>query len=164
MTTKEQERKALAQIRKIVEGLGEMSYIGTALDGCLQDADDNIDMDAAFSMKSRWEIAEENVKKLQGEQNTANTLNAKLTQRAERAEASMMNAELASQISADYEISIRTANDELREASAVLIGMIGNISETDEETFQKVMRQIAALKRKIASQEETKSKINKYIK
>lgn len=35
MTTKEQERKALAQIKKIVESLGEDSYIGMALEGCL---------------------------------------------------------------------------------------------------------------------------------
>lgn len=31
MTTKEQERKALAQIKKIVESLGEDSYIGNSL-------------------------------------------------------------------------------------------------------------------------------------
>lgn len=62
MTTKEQERKALEQIRKIVEGLGENSYVGTALDGCLQDAQDNIDDDAAYSMKSRWETAESQLK------------------------------------------------------------------------------------------------------
>ena len=62
MTTKEQERKALEQIRKIVEGLGEQSYIGTALDGALQDAEDNIDDDAAYSMKSRWETAESQLK------------------------------------------------------------------------------------------------------
>jgi hypothetical protein len=32
MTTKQQEREALAKIRKIVESLGENSYVGTALD------------------------------------------------------------------------------------------------------------------------------------
>lgn len=35
MTTKEQERKALAQIKKIVESLGEGSYIATAFEGVL---------------------------------------------------------------------------------------------------------------------------------
>ena len=53
--TKEQERKALAQIRKIVEGLGENSYIGTAFDGCFEDAETNIENDFAFSWKQRAE-------------------------------------------------------------------------------------------------------------
>ena len=52
MTTKEQERKALAQIRKIVEGLGEDSYVGTAFEGCFEKAEANINDDAAYSWKS----------------------------------------------------------------------------------------------------------------
>lgn len=55
MTTKEQERKALAQIRKIVDGLGENSYIGTAFEGCFEKAEQNIDDDAAYSWKGEAE-------------------------------------------------------------------------------------------------------------
>lgn len=55
MTTKEQERKALAQIRKIVESLGEDSYVGTAFDGCFEDAEENIENDFAMSYKDRYE-------------------------------------------------------------------------------------------------------------
>lgn len=51
MTTKEQERKALERIRKIIADLGEDSYIGTALDGALELAEENIDCDAAFSSR-----------------------------------------------------------------------------------------------------------------
>ena len=36
MATKEQERKALEQIRKIVEGLGENSYLSFAFEGCFE--------------------------------------------------------------------------------------------------------------------------------
>lgn len=57
MTTKEQERKALEKIRKIVEELGEDSYIGMAMDGVLKDAEENIENDFALSMKGRWQIA-----------------------------------------------------------------------------------------------------------
>ena len=56
MTTKEQERKALAQIRKIVEGLGENSYVGTAFEGCFEMAEENIDCD--FGNSARWYIEE----------------------------------------------------------------------------------------------------------
>lgn len=59
MTTKEQERKALDKIRKIIEELGQDSYIATAFEGCIEDAENNIEDDAAYSMKSRWEHAEE---------------------------------------------------------------------------------------------------------
>ena len=55
MTTKEQERKALAQIKAIIDELGENSYIGTAFAGCVQDAENNIDEDAAYSYKDRYE-------------------------------------------------------------------------------------------------------------
>lgn len=55
MATKEQERKALAQIMTIIEGLGEDSYIGKAFDGCFEIAQENIDNDFGCSMKQRWE-------------------------------------------------------------------------------------------------------------
>lgn len=55
MTTKEQERKALERIRKIVESLGEQSYIGTAFEGCFEKAEENIEYDAAFSWKGEAE-------------------------------------------------------------------------------------------------------------
>ena len=58
MATKEQERKALEQIKKIVEGLGENSYIGTAFEGCFEIAEDNIKNDFACSMKQAKEMAE----------------------------------------------------------------------------------------------------------
>lgn len=56
--TKQQERDALQKIKKIVSELGPESYIGAAFEGVLEDAEDNIDDDAMYSMKSRWESAE----------------------------------------------------------------------------------------------------------
>lgn len=59
IATKEQERKALEQIREIIGSLGENSYIGTALDGCLEIAEENIEFDSACSMQARLEEARE---------------------------------------------------------------------------------------------------------
>lgn len=56
--TKEQERKALAKIKKIVEELGEDSYIGMAFEGCFEIAEENIESDFGCSMKQRAEKAE----------------------------------------------------------------------------------------------------------
>lgn len=58
MTTKEQERQAIEKIRKIVEGLGADSYVGTAMAGVLEVAEQNIEFDAAFSLKVQAELAE----------------------------------------------------------------------------------------------------------
>lgn len=51
MVTKEQERKALEQIKKIVDSLGADSYIATAFDGCFEDARENIENDFALCIK-----------------------------------------------------------------------------------------------------------------
>ena len=55
IATKEEERKALAKIKKIVEGLGEDSYVGTAFEGCFEIAEQNIDWDGGMSMKQKYE-------------------------------------------------------------------------------------------------------------
>lgn len=53
--TKDQERGALEKIKAIVEALGPDSYIGTALEGCFEIAEENIENDFACSMKQRAE-------------------------------------------------------------------------------------------------------------
>lgn len=57
MATKAEERKALAQIEKIIEELGAESYIGKAFEGCAEIARDNIDSDFWNSMKDQRDAA-----------------------------------------------------------------------------------------------------------
>jgi len=54
--TKEQEREALETIRALLADLGPQSYLRTAFEGCLEDAEQNIEDDAAYSMKARFEL------------------------------------------------------------------------------------------------------------
>ena len=68
IATKEQERKALEQIKRIVEVLGEDSYIGMAFEGCFEMAETNIENDWGCSWKQKAEanyekMLEENGKK-----------------------------------------------------------------------------------------------------
>lgn len=63
MTSKEEERKALEQIKKIVSTLGPDSYIATAFEGCFEMAESNIDNDFACSMKQRAEAADRDASK-----------------------------------------------------------------------------------------------------
>lgn len=67
MTTKDQERQAIEKIRKIVEGLGENSYVGFAMEGVLELAENNIREDTAYSMKKNAEIAWEGADKAEKE-------------------------------------------------------------------------------------------------
>ena len=59
--TKQQEREALEKIKAIVATLGPRSYVGAALEGCLEDAEVNIENDFGDSMKARWQEAEKRV-------------------------------------------------------------------------------------------------------
>lgn len=65
--TKDEEFKALEKMRKIVEGLGEDSYIGTAFEGCFEVAEDNIRNDFLCSMRQRWLSAEKEAEKFSQE-------------------------------------------------------------------------------------------------
>lgn len=61
IATKEQEREALDKIIKIVESLGEGSYIDIALDGCLEIAKENIENDSMISMKQKYEYTQKSL-------------------------------------------------------------------------------------------------------
>ena len=67
MTTKDQEREALRQIQDILSQLEPDSYLNTAFDGCLADAEDNIDNDFMMSWKQRAASAAEAEKLAQKE-------------------------------------------------------------------------------------------------
>lgn len=54
MATKAEEKKALEQIKKIIDGLGgSNSYIGMALEGCFEIAESNIENDFGCSMQEQ---------------------------------------------------------------------------------------------------------------
>ena len=78
MTTKEQERKALEQIKKILGGLEEDSYVKTAMKGMVEDAEDNIENDWAMSRYDAWESAEKKLEKTKAELREANEKIAEL--------------------------------------------------------------------------------------
>lgn len=98
MTTKNQEREALAKIRKIVEGLGADSYIGAAFEGCFEVAETNIENDWACSMKQRAESAEAKSKKLE-----LDNRDLRIAIKKEKEEASKKQTELQEKLNAFQE-------------------------------------------------------------
>lgn len=65
MATKDEERKALEQIKAIIAGLGEDSYVGAAFTGCFALAEQNIENDFLITIESRIVVAEEKTKREQ---------------------------------------------------------------------------------------------------
>ena len=109
MTTKDQERKAVEKIRKIVEELGENSYVGFAMEGVLELAEDNIREDTAYSMKKSAEIAWEKATKEEKENKdlkktvekreaTISELNTKLCNAIAEAKANEIPEELVQEL------------------------------------------------------------------
>lgn len=76
IATKDQERKAIEEIRKIVENLGENSYVGAAMEGVLELAEDNIENDFTQSMKESAETAEKRAHELEEENERLKALKA----------------------------------------------------------------------------------------
>ena len=161
MATKEQERKALEQIKKIVASLGEGSYVGMALEGCFSDAEQNIDDDAAFSMKDRWKSSE---KKLAEAMETIAMLKEqckKLAEMKDRAEERAIDPSLAGRIKEFYMVMLVDANEKLKNANSKVLEMIGNVDPSSPEMLESIA-EVARLKRRIAGYEKIKEEIGRY--
>lgn len=96
--TKEQELKALAKIKKIVEELGEGSYIGMAFEGCFEIAEDNIGNDFGCSMKQRVESAEKKVEDLEIEIENRKSVIYELTTENEKLKKKVLTTEEVGEI------------------------------------------------------------------
>lgn len=123
--TKQQERDAIEKIRAILETLGPGSYTATALEGCLEIADQNIEYDFGDSMKARAESARKDAERYH---NALNNLAAEVNK------ANIMVGELERQIE-DLNKKILDSDD--------LIDCIGLVKERRSECEEK-MEQAAA--------------------
>lgn len=145
MTTKEQERQAIQKIRKIVEGMGENSYLATAMEGVLETAEENIEYDAAFSLKGRAEVAEKEASELKKENEELRKALKEAQERAEKSESKRNEAyeaysELRRYLLPDWmqqeldkmvQTGLERANREVKEAAdgmADAIGEQGNLA------------------------------------
>lgn len=142
MTTKEQERQAIQKIRKIVEGMGENSYLATAMEGVLETAEENIEYDAAFSLKGRAEVAEKEASELKKEKEELRKALKEAQERAARYESRCNEAysELQKYTMPDWmqqeldkmvQTGLERVNREIKEAAdgmADAIGEQGNLA------------------------------------
>ena len=138
MITKDDERKALDKIRKIVEGLGKDSYVATAFEGCFGIAEDNINNDMACSMKQRYEMADRDAWTAQEEVANARVrikeLESELEQKDQKIE------ELASKV--------RIAKKE-RDEMVFKVDSLTDIKECHEEELEYKDAEILKLKARL---------------
>ena len=119
MVSKEQERKALEQIKKIVDSLGADSYIATAFDGCFEDAQENIENDFAVSNRQRWQSAEHRAIGLEKDVTALQEQLKELSERLDR---------MRKQIS-DKELLVSQANEENAGLKAQIADLLDRESE-----------------------------------
>lgn len=159
MTTKDQERQAIEKIRKIVEGLGENSYVGFAMDGILELAEDNIREDTAYSMKERAEIAQKDARKAEKENKDlkAEIEDLKKTVEKRGATISELNTELCN-VRAEAIGKMERAADQM--AAAIIAGedVHGFAEEykkqkANRSRYRKVMEELDKRERRRAGRE-----------
>ena len=137
IASKEEERKALNKIKKIVEGLGENSYIAAAFDGCFEIAESNIEDDFCCSMKQKAEAAEKKESEAQGK---IAALECELEKLEKDSKADL---ELAYLVSEKKEVEIATLREQIIPAGDMknIANLISKkISEIEEEVGNAVRR------------------------
>ena len=163
MATKEEERKALAKIQKIVKDLGENSYVGTALDGALDLADQNIDDDAAYSARyyretlyeteEKLRAAEKKIAELQKElddqKSAHNSECAALRQRLLSNHETSMITKLLTEKTSDLQLEVNNAATRIVEAAddpvcAAFKNAVSDhrTAQQELETYENVLRSI----------------------
>ena len=140
MTTKEQERKALAKIREIIDGLGENSYIATAFAGCLEDASENIENDFACSMKDRFENAEKTVERVTKERDEARELLKIETEKREKLAARTLDKSDTESLLKIVREKLKNAIEREKNASAEIVEHCENPKSQEFEQAREMLR------------------------
>lgn len=136
-TTKEQERKALEKIMKIVSDLRENSYLSMAFDGCFEIAESNIDNDFGDSPRENLAYAEKQIKDLEAKIERFSEANTVLQNRM-----SSMSIEIVSKKSLQIaEEAIRKVRGDYLEEDIKLKNTIVENAETpDTEIFKNAVQ------------------------
>ena len=143
--TKEQERETLEKIKAMVAELGPHSYLATAFDGAFEDAEQNIEYDAAFSMKARAESATAQLEEMASDCNIA------------KSEAARLREQLAAAREEIATLERRQLPSWLRDAARRLIADEATAAQAEMEQTADTMARLADTPEDIAFQSAVKS-------
>ncbi len=138
MATKTEERKALEQIRKIVEGLGKESYLGKAFEGVFEIAESNIDNDFMNSPKQAMANLRENL----------HTANAKIADLERDLDEAKVEAKAWMERFNEREYRINDLNNELAESVKAVGHHIHECNE-QEHRANTLEQEVLKLKAKL---------------
>lgn len=144
MTTKEQERKALAQIEKILGTLDRDSWVNTAFAGCVEDARENIKNDFANSAKERAEHYEKKYNEAKQEAKEAR-------EALEAMQARTIDTKTRDTIWNYINYELSSAKIEARNAAAE---MLNACEDPSSDEYKKALSRAQAAKRRAARLEE----------
>lgn len=128
--TKDQEREALAKIRKIVESLGAGSYLEMTFAGCFEQAEENINNDFGNNYKELYEAADarhyDAMKALEAEQEKSRDLQGQIKTITEALEAAQAKIE-------DYKHRIDDVRTEKNQISSELMNTKDEVESQKSE-------------------------------
>ena len=168
VSSKEEEIKALQKIKRILEGLGEDSYLAAAFDGCLEVAEDSIKDDFLCSLK---QVAEKERKDKEYFSQAADALHDELDKKEK--ENDVLKKQITNSTFSPNEldgimICIRDCKDvwkEKEKTSAERIVQLADHPDTDVFTqavmqnrnSKRVVEQLTALEQKVKAIIENQS-------
>lgn len=154
--TKAQEREALEKIKAIVATLGPRSYVGTALDGCLVDAEVNIENDFGDSMKTRWLHADAQLNAAKGTIEELEAHKRSMQETIDRLQRERGEAEARQVTDTDIVHLIRLAEKDLAEAEQRRDEAAQDIVTYADDPACEEFRQAVATHRNATSSVEAK--------
>lgn len=150
IATKDEERSTLTKIKKLVEELGEGSYIGTAFKGAFELAEQNIEYDFGDSVldwKDKFEQKSEDCTRLSYQveelQTNLKTRDEEIKSLSAKCDSlAVSNTKLSGELSAIYD-ALNAANATAREQTALHENMVQSFFEQQERAI-KAEEELAA--------------------
>lgn len=160
MITKDQERKALEQIKKIVAALGEDSYVSKAFEGCFGLAEENIDNDFWMSWKETAELNKQEAEKwMDKAEELAKELDITKKRLAEVEEKSLSLDDLDTLKSVVYNVKVEEQDTVKQEADSI----VELADQPQTELFRKTVSRHRMAVSKVQRYEELLYSINKAM-
>ncbi|WP_302620233.1 hypothetical protein [uncultured Oscillibacter sp.] len=154
--TKQQERDALAAIRRMVEELGPQSYLATAFEGVFEDAESNIENDFGDSMKTRWLHADAQLNAAKGTIEELEAHKRSMQETIDRLQRERGEAEARQVTDTDIVHLIRLAEKDLAEAEQRRDEAAQDIVTYADDPACEEFRQAVATHRNATSSVEAK--------
>ena len=165
--TKNEERKVLAQIKKLIDSTGTGSYISIAFEGCVEKAETNIDNDWACSYYQIAHKAEGDANKLyqenaklQANLNAANQSIEILKHDLEEIEKKAINSGIYKRVWLALEQDVCEAQEKMTKLANLFADMADQ--NPTEDAMRQIMQSMAKAKKELLEASSLLKAFEKY--